>query len=238
MPRTPTPVSIARRTLLLAAFAAGAGCASAAPPTVPSGPPAADPQAVEAQLVRSTTPAGPRRLGFTWELDEAGARLRGRGVVRAEAPERLRLDLFGPRGETYLAAALVGDSFRVPPAVASRFALPSPALLWGAMGVVRPPEGATLAGATASDSAASLRYRTAAGETVEFGVSGERLRTVRRVGGTGALESLSLTYSPAGALQRAEYRDWAAYRTLVLNIESNENAAPFPEETWLPGAAR
>lgn len=232
------PLSAARRALLLAALVAGPGCASAAPPAIPAGPPAADPAAVESRLIRATTPGSPRQIGFTWELDEAGSRVRGRGVVRAEAPERLRLDLFGPRGETYLAAALVGEQFRVPPAVASRFALPSPSLLWGAMGVVRPPAGATLAGATTSDTTASLSYRTGAGETVEFGVRGDRLQTVRRVGGSGALESLALTYSAAGALQRAEYRDWGAYRTLVLNIESNDEASRFPEETWLPGAAR
>ncbi|HEV2149531.1 MAG TPA: hypothetical protein VGR37_19175, partial [Longimicrobiaceae bacterium] len=168
----------------------------------------------------------------------AGSRVRGRGVVRAEAPERLRLDLFGPRGETYLAAALVGDSFRVPPAVAARFPLPSPALLWGGLGVVRPPAGARLVGASASENAASLRYEVGAGETVEFGAEGMRLRTILRSGGSGALESVSVTYSPAGALQRAEYRDRGAYRTLVLNVESTKDAAPFPPETWLPGAAR
>ncbi|HEU0079695.1 MAG TPA: hypothetical protein VFQ76_18700, partial [Longimicrobiaceae bacterium] len=145
---------------------------------------------------------------------------------------------FGPRGETYLAAALVGEDFRVPPGVASRISLPSPALLWGAMGVIRPPAGATLTGATASEAASSLRYRSAAGETTEYGVEGGRLRTVRRVGGSGALESLALTYTAAGVLQKAEYRDWGALRTLVLNIESNDDAARFPQDTWLPGAAR
>jgi hypothetical protein len=235
MPHIPRPFAAAGRALLLAALA---GCASAAPPSVPTGPPAADPRAVETQLVAASTPASPRRIGFTWELDEAGARVRGRGVVRAEAPERLRLDLFGPRGETYLAAALVGEEFRVPPNVASRISLPSPAMLWGAMGVVRPPAGATLTGATASEASSSLRYRNPAGETTEYGVEGGRLRTVRRVGGSGALESIALTYGAAGALQKAEYRDWGALRTLVLNIESNEDAARFPQDTWLQGAAR
>jgi hypothetical protein len=235
MPHALASLGAAWRALLVAALA---GCASAAPPAVPTGPPAADPRAVEAELVRTTTPASPRRIGFTWELDEAGSKVRGRGVVRAEAPERLRLDLFGPRGETYLAAALVGEDFRVPPNVASRISLPSPALLWGAMGVVHPPAGAVLAGATASGTASSLRYRSAAGETTEYGVEDGRLRTVRRVGGSGALESLALTYTAAGVLQKAEYRDWGAYRTLVLNIESNDDAARFPQDTWLAGAAR
>jgi hypothetical protein len=226
-----------RGGLLAALVAAGAACAPQLP-SVPSGPPAADPRAVETELVRATTPDGPRQVNFTWELDEAGSRVRGRGVVRAEAPDRLRLDLFGPRGETYLAAALVGESFRVPPAVAERFPLPSPALLWGAMGVVRPPAGGRLAGATATGGAASLRYELDGGETLELGAEAMRVRTLRRSGGSGALESVSISYSPAGALRRAEYRDRGAYRTLVLNVESITDAAPFPPATWLPDAAR
>ncbi|HEX2091059.1 MAG TPA: hypothetical protein VHG28_01610, partial [Longimicrobiaceae bacterium] len=200
-------------------------------------PPAPDPQAAADRLIRATTPASPQQVNFSWELDEAGARLRGRGVVRLHAPDRLRLDLFGPRGETYLAAALVGDSFRIPPAVAGRFALPSPALLWGALGVVRPPTGATLQGATASGEGTSLRYETRQGETVEFGATAERLRTVRRDARSSARESIALTYSDAGQLRRAEYRDWGAYRTLILNIETINHVESFPEDTWLQGSA-
>ncbi|MBV9772792.1 MAG: hypothetical protein JO040_02520 [Gemmatimonadetes bacterium] len=215
-----------------------AGCAAAGPPAIPAGPPAPDPQPVAEQLVRATAPTAPRQVTFGWELDEAGARFRGRGVVRMEGPDRLRLDLFGPRGETYLAAAMVGDSVRAPAALASMIALPSPSLLWGALGVVRPPTSARLLGATGSDSgASSLRYEAAAGETVEFGATNSRLSTVRRVGRSNTLETVALGYSPQGALTRAEYRNWAAYRTLVLNIETIENVAAFPEATWNPGGA-
>lgn len=227
----------ARRALLALAAVALAGCAPGLPE--PAGTPAPDPEAVAARLVEATTPASPRRTTFGWTLDEAGARLRGKGVVRMEAPERLRLDLFGPRGESYLAAALVGEEVRVPPAVAERFALPSPALLWGALGVVNPPAGARLAGATVDGEAATLRYETPAGEVLEYRAEGALLRTVRRVGESGALESIALTHSPEGVLQKAEYRDWGAYRTLVLTPESIENVAAFPESTWAPpGTAR
>lgn len=230
------PLFFARRPALAAAVALSlAGCATARPPALPAGPAAPDPRPVAEQLVRATAPTSPRQVTFGWELDEAGARFRGRGVVRLEAPDRLRLDLFGPRGETYLAAAMVGDSVRAPAALASMIALPSPSLLWGALGIVRPPEGATLLGATAGTGGSSLRYQAAGGETVEFGAEGSRLATVRRVGKSNTLETVSLAYSPQGALARAEYRNWAAYRTLVLNIESVENVAAFPQATWNPG---
>lgn len=225
------------RFLFLGAVLASGACAPSVAP--PAGTPAPDPQPVADRLVRGTLPPSPQRAAFGWELNEAGARLRGQGVVRAQAPERLRLDLFGPRGETYLAAALVEESFRVPPAVAGRFPLPSPALLWGALGVIRPPAGGRLVAASTEGEATTLRYQTAQGETVEFRAEGARLRSVRRVGKSGALESVELTRSAGGEIQRAEYRDWAAYRTLVLTPESITNVEAFPESTWTPaGAAR
>ncbi len=73
---------------------------------------------------------------------------------------------------------------------------------------------------------------------MEFGTAGERLRTVRRLVRSGPAETVALTYTPAGTLQRAEYRNLSEYRTLVLNFESINDAAPFPEDTWSPGGAR
>jgi hypothetical protein len=228
---------LSSRALFALAVLATAGCAPRGQLPEPAGAPAPDPQALAARLRAATTPGSPQRATFTWELDEAGARLRGKGVVRAEAPERLRLDLFGPRGESYLAAALVGESFRLPPAVAAQIALPSPALLWGALGVIRPPAGATLATATTSGDAVTLRYTGPGEETVEFVTSGERLRSVRRLGRSGALESVTLTHSTEGRLGRAEYRNWAEYRTLVLAPETIANVEAFPESTWNPAGA-
>lgn len=228
---------LSTRALLALTLLAAAGCAPRGQLPEPKGAPAPDPAALAARLREATTPGSPQRATFAWELDEAGARLRGKGVVRAEAPERLRLDLFGPRGETYLAAALVGESFRLPSAVAAQIALPSPALLWGALGVIRPPAGATLASATTSGEATTLRYTGPGEETVEFVTSGERLRSVRRLGRSGALESVTLTHSADGRLSRAEYRNWAEYRTLTLTPEAISNVAAFPESTWDPAGA-
>ena len=199
----------------------------------PAGPSREALEATAAELRRSTAPASPRQANFGWSLDEAGARFSGRGVARYVAPRRVRLDLFGPRGETYLAAALVDGELRAPPALLERFELPSPALLWGAVGVVAPPADAALLDATTRGDDTTLRYRLG-DDVLEYRVSGGRLQTVRRLGrGGGVAESIDLTYNQ-GAQTRAQYRDWAAFRTLILTIESSRDVEQFPEETWRP----
>jgi hypothetical protein len=230
--------------MALAAAGALAACAPAAttqtspgstPGTPTSGTPTAaaqDPAALAAETARSTVPAGPRQLNFGWQLDEAGAGFRGRGVGRMIAPTRFRLDLFGPRGETYLAAALVDGQVRAPAILAQRFSLPSPALLWGAVGVIAPPADARLLGAERDGAVTTLRYQLG-GDVLEYRTRDGRLQTVRRSRGGGVAESIDLEYNAQG-LASARYRDWAAFRTLNLTLESATDVSSFPDETWTP----
>jgi hypothetical protein len=229
---------------MLIAAGALAGCTppppvetGPAPETNPSAPAQSGQSAQEMQTVAdalrsATVPASPRQVNFGWVLDEAGARFSGRGVARYEAPRRSRLDLFGPRGETYLSAALVDGELRAPPALMGRFELPSPALLWGAVGVIEPPAGARLLEAATRGAETALRYQ--AGEDVlEFRAEGTRLQSVRRRRGSAVAESIDLTYNDQG-LSRAQYRDWAAYRSLTLTTESSTDVEQFSEDTWRP----
>ena len=222
----------------MALAAALAACAPAAPPQgpapapVPGEPAAPDPALLADEAARATVPASPRQVSFAWELDEAGARFRGKGVGRIVAPHRVRLDLFGPRGETYLAAALVDGEARVPPALVGRFELPSPALLWGAMGVIAPPAEARLLAATREGAVTILRYQLGP-DVLEYRARDGRLQSVRRSARGGTAESIDLDYD-AGALSAARYRDWAAYRTLNLTLESSTDVPSFPESTWRP----
>lgn len=230
-----------RRLAPIGALAAAlAGCGSARAPQ-PVGPPVADPAAQVARFERETVPASPRQASFGWTLEEAGSRVGGRGVVRYVAPDRLRLDLFGPRGETYLAAALVGDEFRVPPAATEGVRLPSPALLWAALGVFRAPPGGSLSSATAGEGAAALLYE-AGGDRFDFraaDVGGAlRLDRVERIGPSGVLETVRLEYGPDGRLGATRYRDWSAYRDLVFELESVEDVESFPDAIWTPGGDR
>ena len=84
----------------IALVSALAGCASSGLPEV-TGAPVADAGSVASRLASTTLPASPFQVNFGWTLQEGGSRASGRGVVRVEAPERIRLDLFGPRGETF-----------------------------------------------------------------------------------------------------------------------------------------
>jgi hypothetical protein len=203
--------------------------------TQPSGPTREEMARTADALRAASVPASPRQVNFGWELDEAGARFRGRGVARYQAPRRVRLDLFGPRGETYLAAALVDGELRAPSALLERFRLPSPGLLWGAVGVIAPPADATLLEASTRGEETTLRYQ-AGDDVLEYRAQGARLQSVRRRRGSAVAESIDLTYDGT-RLARAQYRDWAAFRTLNLTIESSTDVEQFPEETWRPAGS-
>jgi hypothetical protein len=228
-----------------AASTAGTGSPASAPspvspPSAGSGTAAApSPDSIADALRRATVPGSPRQAQFGWSLDEAGSRFSGRGVARYAAPDRFRLDLFGPRGETVLAAALVDETPRIPPAVAERFKLPSTALLWAAVGVVRPPSAARLQSATDEGGRVTLRYDLGADGTLEYHAQGGRLQSVRRTKGGGVQESVELERASDGALKAARYRDWPAYRNLNLTLESSTDVASFPQDVWSPpGAGR
>jgi len=236
------PAASAALALLLSAACAGAASGAGGPAAGPttgstgggtSAAGRANPDSIAAALQRATVPASPRQVRFNWSLDEAGARFSGSGVGRYHAPDRFRLDLFGPRGETYLAAALVGEEARIPPGISERFVLPSPALLWAAIGVVRPPAGARLASATAEGDQVSVRYDIGAAGTLEYRARAGRLTSVRRLRGGGVQETVDLEHNDAG-VRSARYREWNALRNLNLTLESSTDVAAFPEDAWTP----
>ena len=226
-------------SLALAALAACTPPAAGNSPAPVPAAPGQDAAAIAAGLQRATLPASPRQVNFSWGLDESGARFTGRGVARFRAPDRFRLDLFGPRGETYLAAALADETPRVPAALEERFALPSPALLWAVVGVVRPPAAARLLDASTRGGVTTVRYDLGAEGTLEYRARNGLLDSVRRTRGGGVQESIDLERAADGALRTARYREWVALRTLNLTLESANDVASFSEDIWSPpGTAR
>lgn len=234
-------------TFILAALALAACGPATATTQAPGGSPAPateaprqDPAAIAAQLQRATLPSSPRQASFSWALDESGARFNGRGVARFRAPDRFRIDLFGPRGETYFAAALVDETPRIPPAIdQQRFRFPSPALLWATVGVVRPPGTARLVDATSTGDATVVRYDLGAEGTLEYRARNGVLQSVRRLRGGGVQESIELSHGPGNNITSARYREWNALRTLNLTLESTNDVASFSEDIWSPpGTAR
>ncbi len=207
----------------------------------PAGDPAPDPAALAASIRAATIPGTPQRVTFSWNLDEQGSRVGGRGVVRAESPDRIRLDLFGSRGDTYLIAALVGDEYRLPREAANAVTLPSPALLWAALGVLDPPRGAALTSATTTAGSAELRFGTPGGEVFAYSfVRADSARYVlarlERAGPRGVIETVSLDHASDGAISRTRYRDWAAFRDLELVVEEVLPSGAFPPDIWRPDA--
>ena len=215
-------------TLALCAAAAGA-CASTSQPA--AGPPV--PQ-LAAEALRATTPARPLHLVFAWNLEEPDGRFSGKGATRLEPPGRARLDLFGPRGEAYLSAAMVDMDLRLPPGVED-VPLPPAALLWAALGIFRPPVGAELIGSSAEEAIVRLDYARGEEKWV-FRLEGGALRYAEWVGPGDGKRTVELSGTAEHGLPRsARYRDWPAFRSLTLTLNEVQETDGFPADTWTIG---
>lgn len=187
-----------------------------------------------AAAIEGTAPDRPLRVIFDWTILEGGARFTGSGAARMEPPYRARLDLFGPRGEGYLSAALVENELRLPrgtPVVP----LPPPAMIWAALGVVAPPEEAVLVGTRVNPDRTELYYDVEESR-LRYTLMGGRL-TAARWDGNGRRMALDLTGSvEPGLPAQALFRDASAGTELKLNLEQVDEVEPYPPEIWTPGA--
>jgi len=217
-------------SFLVAALAV-AGCASA--PVSPAGPVDV---ALERRAVEATAPAGAFRILFDWSAREGESRFGGRGVARVEQPERVRLDLVGPRGEAILSAALVGHSLHLP-AGANTVAVPPPPLLWSVLGVFSPPPDARLVATRQDDGRVTLEYDDADGARWRFVLQGDTLRRAELDAPGQGRRTVELQGNgPRGLPQVAVYRDWTAFRELTLTLDQVHDAESFPADIWMPAS--
>jgi hypothetical protein len=218
-----------RIVAVVSAAAALSACATLSPGD--TGPPDL---AAEARAVQRTAPARPLHIVFTWEMRDRDARFDGQGVVRLDRDYRARVDLFGPRGETYSAAILEGAAMRVVP-VGSEALLPPPALLWSVLGVFRPPVDAPLTGTAWPAGGMHLLYEQD-GTNWRFGFENDVLRTTEWTS-RGARRTVQLTGEAGfGLPAQAAFRDWAEFRELTLRVTDVEETAGFGADVWiLPG---
>jgi hypothetical protein len=161
----------------------------------------------------------------------------GRGVARAQDPYRARLDLFAGGGETVARAILIDDDLSLPAGVPDEIEaiIPPSNLLWAALGVFHPGEGATLLGARRSSAEIELRYDLADGRQLRYLVAGDRVRQVQLLERGQTLHEISLT--PAAGQRypgEATYRNLAQYRQLNLVTRSVEHVDSFPAIIWRP----
>lgn len=192
----------------------------------------ADPT-VAGAAVAATALEGPLRVVFDWRMRERDARYNGQGVARVEPPDRARLDLFGPRGEGLLSAAVVGQAVRLPEA-AQTVPMPPPALLWGTLGVVAPPPGATLDGTQQDGQRVRLAYTLPDGRLL-YELEAGRLRGMRLEGPNRRMTVELEGDAGHGAPRRAVYRDWSAFVELEMDVDRVEDVDPYPDDVWVPG---
>ncbi|HSJ24071.1 MAG TPA: hypothetical protein VK929_05325 [Longimicrobiales bacterium] len=196
----------------------------------------ADPVA-EARAVAATAPTQRLHVIFSWEMRDRDARFNGQGVLRLDDGYRARVDLFGPRGETYAAAIVEDGTMRVVPAGADAM-LPPPALLWSVLGVFRPPVDAPLTGTSGTEDGLRLTYQRD-GVTWLFGFSDDALRSTEWTARDGR-RTVQLSGSAGHRLPaQAAFRDWTEFRELTLRVTDVEVRPSFDADVWiLPGQAR
>ncbi len=213
----------------------GTGAGTASPASAALASDSAD-AGVARAAIAATAPQRPLKLVFDWSLQDRDARFSGKGAARVEPPYHARLDLFGPRDESYLSAAVVGEELHIPQAAEAQAAVvPPPALLWTALGVLNPPTDARLSGVRRAGDQTELEY-TRGPERWRFTLVDERLSRVQfDRSGAGRLTVELKGTGPLGLPKQAIYRDYAAFRTLTLTLDRADEAEPFPPEIWTPG---
>lgn len=195
-----------------------------------------DPDA-EARAVSATAPTQRLHVIFSWEVRDREARFNGQGVLRLDSGYRARVDLFGPRGETYAAAIVENETMRVVPAGADAM-LPPPALLWSALGVFRPPVDAPLTGTAHTDDGVRLTYQRD-GVTWLFGFTDEALRSTEWTARDGRRTVQLSGDAGHGLPGQAAFRDWTEFRELTLRVTDVEERPSFDADVWiLPGQGR
>jgi hypothetical protein len=186
--------------------------------------------AVEPAAVAATAIDTAMRVVFDWRLVDRDGRFSGQGVLRVE-PGRARLDLFGPRSESYLSAVLEGVELILPQG-ADGSQLPPPPLFWTVLGVLKPPPGAELTGAEADGNRTELRYG-AAGDAWAFRLEDGQLTSAEWTGTGSGRRTVELSgHTSAGTPQEAKYRDWPAFLELVLSATQVTEVDGFPADTW------
>jgi hypothetical protein len=225
----PGPRDRVKRVVRWAALLLSAGVAACAGTLKATG--VADPALARAAL-DNTAPTQPLRVVFDWRMRERDGRFHGQGVARVEPPARARIDLFGPRGDGLLSAALVDGTVRMP-THQQTVDLPPPPMMWAVLGVVEPPAGAQLISTAQKGDRVQLLYLDGGGR-LRYDLDRGRLRGVQWDGPGNRRYTVQLEGDTLGVPGKAVYRDWSGYVELVIELKQVEDVDPYPPETWTP----
>jgi hypothetical protein len=228
--------SLRRRWRTRVAAAALAVGAAACAPAVNNAQPApdVDPALAEA-MAAQTAPQRPQHIIFDWLLIERDGRFSGRGSARVAPDHRARLDLFGPRGEAYMSALLLGTELSLGLAADARGELPPPELLWTVLGTFHPPAQAVLLRTDWQGATLRIEYALG-GERWRFRFEDGRLRSAEWEAGRQGRRTVELRgETPSGLPAVAHYRDWIEFRELTLTLDQVHDVDAFPPDTWTLG---
>lgn len=210
--------SCARRAAAALALASAAAC-------LPKLAPLTGEPAPATRLPRAAIAPGHHKVVFNWEASETGMSTRGEGAARIAAPDSARLDFFLSAGSAVGQVVLIGDSLRTPPgADAPSGLIPSPTLLWAALGRVALPN---LPDTVIRVEGTTLRADIGRPTTWRLTFHGDSLARVERVQSGRVAEWVERS-DPS----HVKYRNEGARRTVQLTITRTDDGGDFDATIW------
>ncbi len=191
-----------------------------------------------AALPPTTMAVGAQVLRFTWTYKDETFEANGEGAVRAQAPDRARLDFFLRNGMAGGYAILFGDSLFVPGVDLVKRLLPPVPLLWSSLGrLALPPTRDTTAridGDTLRADLGALRGRDASGadgRAWRLAFAGTALARVERIENGKVIEWMSRRRGADGQWQ-LEYVHERGKRRLAIAVTDTTTVEGFDDAIW------
>ena len=177
-----------------------------------------------ANLPRAQLPPGHRQVIFRWEYRDGVFGAKGEGVARLAPPDSARLDFFVDNGMGGGFAIMVGDSISTPGGDDARRYLPTPPLLWGALGRLAVPAAPDSVAAVTGD---TLRADIGRDPAWRVTFVGPRLARIDRIAGGRVHEWIA-----RGTDDVVRYAHEGAGRRLTLTITRTLDVAGFDPDIW------
>ncbi len=220
----------ARSYLAVSLVVMAAACRAVPSPLVPA---AFAPVAAEsfAALAARTVPATPQLIRVHWRYDDGNHEATGRGAVRLAPPDSLRLDVAVPvvgRATLVLAGATV---WAEPESIAEEVPQSRP-LQWARFGIIRPPDAGTRIEAGEAKGRRVFRLTAPDGRVALLECRGDTLLGGTELEAGKVIGHLALVRDAAGAVVKADARDYQHGARFVVEVDHRETSEPFPAEVW------
>jgi hypothetical protein len=169
---------------------------------------------------------GLRQVTFRWEYNEESIVARGEGVARLASPDSARLDFFVDGGFGSGHVLVFGDRIIAPGGNLVANMIPSPPMLWAAVGrLAVPPSADTIAAVDGS------RLRADIGRDPGWRATFDNARLVLLEHIEGGRVTESVSRASDGEVRYVNPR---ARRTLRITVTREEVVASFDASIWRP----